>query len=70
MRPAPDRKTIPPAIQAILARNGLTEAAGDGTNGPIPHAKIDAALVGLDTARRIQIKTELGRAGVIDPSAR
>ena len=65
-RAPPERKTVPPAIQAILARNGLADAAGEANGGAIPIAKIDAALAGLDTSQRMRIKTDLRRAGVID----
>lgn len=62
-REPPPRKTVPPEIATLLARNGLT--APEEANGTIPLAKIDAALEGLDTAARMRIKTSLGRAGII-----
>lgn len=61
--PAPERKTIAPAITALLARGGI-ELPTDGSK--IPTAKLDAALKDMSTAQRMQTKAALGQAGLID----
>jgi uncharacterized protein DUF6582 len=62
--PAPERKTLPPAITALLAKAGveMPTAAGD----KIPMAKLDEALKGLGMSQRIEFKSGLAKAGLID----
>lgn len=69
LRPDPQRKTISPEIQSILARAGLTAPEAEG--GTIPIGQIDAALAkipGIDLTQRMHLKTALARGGVIAPN--
>ncbi len=59
------RKTIPPQILTLLAKNGVaTELVGN--TGKIEVAVLDRALEGLPTEQRIAIKSQLARAGALD----
>ena len=61
--PAPERKTLPPAITAILARADLSLADGE----KISVAKLDEVLAkaNLNPEQRIAAKTALSREGLI-----
>lgn len=63
LRPAPERKTMDPAIGAILARAGLS-APEEGHQ--LDLGKVDAALAGLSTSERMRIKTSLARGNVLN----
>ena len=66
LRPSPQRKTITPEIQHLLARAGLTAPTDD--TGTIPIGTIDKALSdmpGMSTAQRLQFKTTLANAGIL-----
>jgi len=60
----PERKTISPAISAILARAQIGVPEGDGK---LTVAQIDEATskLNLPIGKRIQLKSELTRAGVL-----
>lgn len=60
----PERKTLSPTVTALLAKAGLTPPTGDGEK--IAISKIDDALKGLSVEQRLQAKTGLRQAGVID----
>ncbi len=53
------RKTLSPAVSALLAKSGVEAAALEGT-------ALDKALSGLSVDQRIAVKAELARAGVIE----
>lgn len=61
----PERKTIPAGITTLLAKAGL-EAPADGTK--MDASKVDKALggLGLPVSKRLEIKTSLARAGLMD----
>ncbi len=63
--PEPQRKTLTPAISAILARASIEIPEGDGK---LSVASVDKALSGLNMAvpQRIEIKTALTRAGLMN----
>jgi hypothetical protein len=61
----PERKTLPPAITALLARSGI-ELPTDGSEGKVSIAKIDGALKGLPVSQRFTVKEALAQAGIID----
>jgi predicted RNase H-like nuclease (RuvC/YqgF family) len=54
------RKTLPPMVSAILAKN--EEAGGD----KMDKAVLDKTLQSLSVEQRIAVKAELARAGVIE----
>jgi hypothetical protein len=62
--PAPERKTVPPANAALLARASLTMPEGEGK---LSVAALDKAMTeaGFDTTKRIQLKVGLDRAGLL-----
>lgn len=53
------RKTLSPAITALLAKNGL-----DGD--PIETSALAKALASLSVEQRIAVKAQLARAGIIE----
>ena len=54
------RKTLPPMVSAILAKN-------EGTEGErIEKAALDKSLQSLSVEQRIAVKAELARAGMIE----
>lgn len=53
------RKTLSPAITALLAKNGLD-------SDPVEGAALTKALAGLSVEQRIAVKAQLARAGVIE----
>jgi len=55
------RKTLPPMVSAILAKNGA-EAAGE----KIEKGVLDKTLQSLSVEQRIAVKAELARAGMIE----
>jgi hypothetical protein len=59
----PGRKTVSPAIQAMLSRHGLTMPEGDAK---FDSAVLDAALkkANLDTAKRMEVKAAFTHAGL------
>jgi hypothetical protein len=61
----PERKTVSPSINALLAKAMLTVPDGDGK---LATAEVDKALsnANLSTLQRIQVKTELSRAGALN----
>jgi hypothetical protein len=61
---APERKTVTPAVSAVLAKAGLTLPDGDAK---LEVQAIDAALskLNLPTDKRIQLKNELHRVGAL-----
>lgn len=63
--PEPQRKTISPQITALMAKASIV-APGNGEKMPV--AKLDDALraSGLTIQQRIQLKTEMERAGLLD----
>ena len=60
---APERKTLPASITALLAKNGL-EAPADGSKFSL--ASVDAALKELPFATRLQVKAGLTQNGLLD----
>lgn len=54
----PQRKTVPAATSAMLAKHGISD-------GPVDVKTLDAALAGLSLEQRIAVKTQLLRAGAI-----
>lgn len=63
--PAPERKTVSPAISSLLAKAGISvEGEGDKK---LAIAEVDKALAAanLTSIQRIQVKTELNRAGAL-----
>lgn len=69
LRPNPERKTIEPGMNALLARAGLT-APEDGQM--LSLAKVDAAIAampgGMDVTQRMHLKTAFSKAGLISPN--
>jgi hypothetical protein len=69
LRPSPDRKTMDPGINALLARAGIT-APEEGQM--LSLSKVDAAINampgGMDVGQRMHLKTALARAGVLSPN--
>ncbi len=63
--PAPERKTLPPVISALMAKADVS-APNDGEK--LPMATVDKIFAGanLTPAKRIEMKAELARAGLID----
>lgn len=61
---APERKTIPPAISALLAKAAITMPEGDTK---LSVGSVDAALnaAGIPLDKRIQLKAELSRIGAL-----
>jgi hypothetical protein len=59
---APARKTLPAATTAMLAKHGIGE-------GPVDVKVLDAALTGLSVEQRIAVKSQLLRAGAIEPAS-
>jgi hypothetical protein len=59
----PERKTVSPAITALLAKGGI-EMPTDGSK--IPVAKLDVALKDMPVQQRMQVKAALGQAALID----
>ena len=61
---SPERKTVTPAVSAVLAKAGLTLPDGDAK---LEVQAIDAALskLNLPTDKRIQLKNELHRVGAL-----
>ena len=57
------RKTLPPLVATLLAKNGL-EHAGEGA--PIEAALLDKTLASLSLEQRIAVKAEMARAGLIE----
>jgi len=55
------RKTLPPMVSAILAKNG-TDESGER----IEKGVLDKTLQSLSVEQRIAVKAELARAGMID----
>ncbi len=55
------RKTLPPLVSALLAKNGLAE--GDTHLDP---ALLDQTLSSLSLEQRIAVKAEMARAGIIE----
>ncbi len=68
--PAPERKTINPRIMSLLAKGSVT-LPGEG-EGKLTIPKLDAALKGtsLSPQDRMEIKTGLERAGLLDSTTR
>lgn len=60
----PERKTLAPAITALLAKNGLEAPGADGEK--IPLAKIDVAFKDMPSDRRLEAKASLRQAGLIE----
>ena len=55
------RKTLPPMVSTILAKNGM-EAPGE----KIEKGVLDKTLQSLSVEQRIAVKAELARAGMIE----
>ncbi|HTS07120.1 MAG TPA: hypothetical protein VMP68_16185 [Candidatus Eisenbacteria bacterium] len=55
------RKTLPPMVSTILAKNGV-EASGE----KIDKGVLDKTLQSLSVEQRIAVKAELARAGMIE----
>jgi len=55
------RKTLPPLVSAILAKNG-----DETGNEKIDKAVLDKTLQSLSVEQRIAVKSELARAGIIE----
>lgn len=55
------RKTLPPMVSTILAKNGV-EASGE----KIEKGVLDKTLQSLSVEQRIAVKAELARAGMIE----
>jgi len=55
------RKTLPPMVSTILAKNGM-EASGE----QIDKGVLDKTLQSLSVEQRIAVKAELARAGMIE----
>ena len=64
-RQEPTRKTLSPALSAALSRANLTLPEG---SEKLNASQVDAALanLNLDTVKRMQFKTELTRAGLLN----
>lgn len=64
---APERKTLPPRITALLAKGQVTLPDADGST-KLSVSQLDAALKGtsLSPQDRMEIKIGLGRAGILD----
>lgn len=56
---AATRKTLPPLVTTLLAKNGVE------TDASIETAALDAALVSLPVEQRIAVKSQMARAGLI-----
>jgi hypothetical protein len=63
---APERKTLSPAIAALMARGGIELPEPEG--GKIAVAKVDEVLskTSLSTVERMQFKAELRNAGMLN----
>ena len=62
-KPAPERKTLSPAITQLLASKGI-EAPGEGKK--LGSEQIDKILAGMSLQDRLRKKDELHRDGLID----
>lgn len=60
----PERKTLSPAVSAVLSRYGL-DAPEEGKQIAIGTLDKALASAGLDTAEKMRVKTALGREGVL-----
>jgi hypothetical protein len=56
---AATRKTLPPLVTTLLAKNGVE------TDASVETAALDAALVSLPVEQRIAVKSQMARAGLI-----
>jgi hypothetical protein len=61
--PAPARKTLPPLVSALLAKNGMETADAPA---PLDPALLEKTLSSLSLEQRIAVKAEMARAGLID----
>lgn len=61
--PAPQRKTLDPAISGLMAKSGL-EAPTDGSK--ISLEKLNAAMKELPVETRLKVKAGLSQAGLLD----
>jgi hypothetical protein len=59
-RAAAQRKTLPPLVTAILAKNGYEPAER------IEAGVLDKTLAALSVEQRIAVKSEMARAGIIE----
>ncbi len=57
---ATTRKTLPPLVSSLLAKNGLEDPSG-----AIDAAVLDRTLASLSLEQRIAVKAEMARAGLI-----
>ncbi len=57
------RKTLPPLVSALLAKNGLAES---DTPARLDPALLDTSLSSLSLEQRIAVKAEMARAGMIE----
>jgi ABC-type transporter Mla subunit MlaD len=60
VRAAAQRKTLPPLVTAILAKNGCEPAE------KIDAEVLDKTLAALSVEQRIAVKSEMARAGLIE----
>jgi hypothetical protein len=58
------RKTVPPQVQALLAKSGVTVDAVNAS-GQVDGVVLDKALAGLPVEQRMAIKSQLARAGAL-----
>ncbi len=54
------RKTLPPLVSTLLAKNGMADA-----NAAIDPEVLDRTLAALSLEQRIAVKAEMARAGII-----
>jgi hypothetical protein len=66
--PEPERKTLTPQIQRLLAKEGVGEADIAGGK-PVSADIIAKATAGMSISERMRFKANLANAGLIDPSA-
>jgi hypothetical protein len=62
--PAPERKTLASNITHLLAKSGIEIPSAEGAK--LDMGKLDAALKSLPVGQRLEVKTSLARAGLID----
>jgi hypothetical protein len=67
--PAPERKTLPPAISAILAKAQFGEMDGDGKLARSKVNDVIRGLTGHTSEKKMEIKLALEKAGLINEAA-
>lgn len=64
----PQRQTLSPHLQRLLAKEGIGEPGSDGQPMKLSASKVNTMLSGLSVSDKIKLKGQMANEGLIDPT--